>query len=195
MHAQAAAAPAADGKEKPAIPPIGAALDLMRIHVRRKVAYERALPAKLSTLAPIAANCGTARVITLDHQKMIWRINGQTYQHDTTPITVQRGAIEVWEIKNAPASMPHPFHIHGFQFQVLERRASPDQQKQLALNAQGLAASDLGWKDTVLVWPGESVCIVIDFSHTFYGNQVYMIHCHNLEHEDQGMMLNLRIEG
>ena len=84
--------------------------------------------------------------------------------------------------------MPHPFHIHGFQFQVLERRASPEQQKQLAVNAQGLAASDLGGKDTVLVWPGESVCIVIDFSHTFYGNQVYMIHCHNLRHEDHDMM-------
>ncbi len=178
-----------------AIPEIGEPLDLMRIHVRRKVAYDRNVPAALSRIVPIAANCGTARVITLDHVKMIWRINGQTYQHETTPITVKRGAIEVWEIKNAQASMPHPFHIHGFQFQVLERRGSPEQQKALAVNAQGLAASDLGWKDTVLVWPAESVCIVIDFSHTFYGNQVYMIHCHNLEHEDQGMMLNLRIEG
>lgn len=188
--ASGAAAPA-----KNLIPEIGEPLELMRIHVRRKVAYERAVPAKLSRIVPIAANCGTARTITLDHVKMVWRINGQTYQHDTTPITVKRGAIEVWEIKNVPASMPHPFHIHGFQFQVIERRHSPEQQKALALNAQGLAASDLGWKDTVLVWPGESVCIVIDFSHTFYGNQVYMIHCHNLEHEDQGMMLNLRIEG
>lgn len=177
------------------IPEIGEALDLMRIHVRRKLAYDRAVPAQLSRITPTAANCGTARTITLDHVKMVWRINGQTYQHETTPITVKRGAVEVWEIKNAPASMPHPFHIHGFQFQVIERRHSPEQQKALAVNDKGLAASDLGWKDTVLVWPGESVCIVIDFSHTFYGNQVYMIHCHNLEHEDQGMMLNLRIEG
>lgn len=49
-------------------------------------------------------------------------------------------------------------------------------------------------KATVLVWPGETVCVVIDFTHPFLGNQVYMIHCHNLEHEDQGMMLNLKIE-
>ena len=90
--------------------------------------------------------------------------------------------------------MPHPFHIHGFQYQVLERKNSPEQQKTLAVNAQGLAVTDLGWKDTVLVWPGESVCIAIDFSHNFYGNQVYMLHCHNLEHEDQGMMLNLKVE-
>jgi blue copper oxidase len=191
----AAAAAPGDAPITRNIPPIGTPLDLMRIHVQHQLAYDRAVPARLSRIVPIVANCGTARTFTLDHVKMTWRINGQTYQHETTPVTVKRGAVEAWEIKNSPLSMPHPFHIHGFQFQVLERRGSPPQQAALAVNAQGLAASDLGWKDTVLVWPGESVCIVTDFSHPFYGNQVYMIHCHNLEHEDQGMMLNLKIEG
>jgi blue copper oxidase len=177
------------------IPDMGVSIDLMRIHVRRKEAYERTLPQSLSRIIPIAANCQSPRVIALDHVKMQWRINGQTYQHETTPITVKRGATEVWNITNATDSMPHPFHIHGFQFQVLERIGSPEQQKKLAVNAKGLAASDLGWKDTVLVWPGETACIAIDFTHPFYGGQVYMIHCHNLEHEDQGMMLNLKIEG
>ena len=181
-------------EEKPSIPEIGVAMDIMRIHVTSKVAYERTVPAKLSTVTPIPANCGTSRTINLDHEKMVWRINGQTYTHEATPITVKQGATEVWEIKNAAASMPHPFHIHGFQYQVLERRGSPQQQKKLAVNPQGLAATDLGWKDTVLVWPGESVCIAIDFSHPFGGDQVYMIHCHNLEHEDQGMMLNLKVQ-
>ena len=74
---------------------------------------------------------------------------------------------------------------------------SPEQQKKLAVSNAGdksLAASDLGWKDTVLVWPGETVCIAIDFTHPFNGDQVYMIHCHNHEHEDQGMMLNLKVQ-
>ncbi|MFM9971634.1 MAG: multicopper oxidase family protein [Burkholderiales bacterium] len=181
-------------KDKPGIPEIGVAMDLLRIHVRRKQNYDKTVPAKLSTVTPIPANCGTARTIYLDHEKMVWRINGQTYTHEATPITVKKGAVEVWEIKNAAASMPHPFHIHGFQYQVLERRGSPEQQKKLAVNAQGLAVTDLGWKDTVLVWPGESVCIVIDFTHSFGGDQVYMLHCHNLEHEDQGMMLNLKVQ-
>ena len=194
------AAPAAakdKEKEKSDIPEIGVAMELMRIHVRRKEVYARAVPATLSRIVPIAANCASPRVINLDHVKMVWRINGETYHTEKTPITVKRGATEVWNIKNAEASMPHPFHIHGFQFQILERRGSPQQQKKLALsNAgdKGLAASDLGWKDTVLVWPGETACIAIDFTHPFNGDQVYMIHCHNLEHEDQGMMLNLKVE-
>jgi suppressor of ftsI/bilirubin oxidase len=37
------------------------------------------------------------------------------------------------------------------------------------------------------------VRIVTDFSHPFLGDQVYMVHCHNLEHEDGGMMLNLKV--
>ena len=183
-------------KDKSDVPEPGVALELMRIHVSRKEAYSRAIPAVLSRIVPIAANCASPRVITLDHVKMVWRINGQTYQDEKTPITVKRGATEVWNIKNAEASMPHPFHIHGFQFQVLERIGSPEQQKKLAVSNtgdKGLAASDLGWKDTVLVWPGETVYIAIDFTHPFNGDQVYMIHCHNLEHEDQGMMLNLKV--
>jgi blue copper oxidase len=196
MHGAPSAKPAEKLAEenKSAIPEIGMAMDLMRIHVRHKAIYDRSVPATLSRIAPIAANCQSPRVIHLDHDKMVWRINGQTYQHETTPITVKRGASEVWNIKNAEASMPHPFHIHGFQFQILERINSPAQQKALAENDKGLAASDLGWKDTVLVWPGETVCIAIDFTHPFNGDQVYMIHCHNLEHEDQGMMLNLKVE-
>jgi suppressor of ftsI/bilirubin oxidase len=55
--------------------------------------------------------------------------------------------------------------------------------------------SDLGWKDTVLVWPGETVRVAIDFSHDFPGDQTYMVHCHNLEHEDAGMMINYRVTG
>ncbi len=188
------ATPAVAEKDKPDIPEIGVAMDILRLHVRRKVPYDRAVPATLSKIVPTAANCGVARTIALDHVKMVWRINGQTYQQEKTPLTVKRGATEVWEIKNAAASMPHPFHIHGFQFQVIERKGSPEQQKKLAVTDKGLAASDLGWKDTVLVWPGENVCIVIDFSHPFNGDQVYMIHCHNLEHEDQGMMLNLKVQ-
>ena len=184
----------ADRTDHHPTPDIGSALDLMHIHVRHKARYDRALPAKLSRIDPIAANCQSPRVIALDHVKMVWRINGHTYQHESTPITVKRGATEVWNIQNAQASMPHPFHIHGFQFQILERRGSPGQQIALAVNDKGLAASDLGWKDTVLVWPGETVCIVIDFTHPFVGDQVYMLHCHNLEHEDQGMMLNLKVE-
>jgi blue copper oxidase len=55
--------------------------------------------------------------------------------------------------------------------------------------------SDLGWKDTALVWPGETVRVAIDFSHDYAGDQTYMVHCHNLAHKDAGMMINDRVTG
>ena len=173
--------------------PDGAALDLLRIHVRNRVPYERQVPQVLSRIESAPGVSGKPRIITLDQSRGTWRINGLTYNASTTPIVVKRGTTEVWEIRNAARSMPHPMHIHGFQSRVLSREGSPEQQKQLAVTDTGLAATDFGWKDTVLSWPGETVRIVTDFSHPFLGDQVYMVHCHNLEHEDGGMMLNLKV--
>ncbi len=85
-------------------------------------------------------------------------------------------------------------HLHGFAFQVLDRTNSPEQVRRLAVDAQGRTVTDLGWKDTVLVWPGETVRIAINFAHPFESVQHYVFHCHILEHEDNGMMLNVRVE-
>jgi FtsP/CotA-like multicopper oxidase with cupredoxin domain len=56
--------------------------------------------------------------------------------------------------------------------------------------SQGLV--DNGWKDTVLVWPGERVKIAMRFG-PYAG--MYMYHCHILEHEDMTMMRNLMVMG
>lgn len=180
--------PARDGPR-----PDGSEIALLRIRVRDRVRYERAVPQALSVLGAPPETTYSPRLIVLDQARGRWRINGQVYRHEATPITVKRDTVERWDIRNVEPSMPHPMHIHGFQFRVLSRIGSPEQQRRLAVADGGLAATDLGWKDTVLVWPGETVRIVTDFSHPFLGDQVYMIHCHNLEHEDGGMMLNLKV--
>ncbi len=174
-------------------PPDGAELELMRLRVQRKIAYERVMPQSLSRIDPVAESPYSPRLVVLDQARGRWRINGAVYDMKATPITVRRDTVEAWDIRNVPPTMPHPMHIHGFQFRVVSRQGSPEQQQRLAIEPGGLAATDLGWKDTVLVWPGETVRIVTDFSHPFPGDQVYMVHCHNLEHEDGGMMLNMKV--
>ena len=176
-----------------AAPADGTALDLLRIRVDRKTAYGHAIPQTLSAIAAPVAATGKPRVITFERTKGTWRINGRTYDIKATPIVVKRGAIEVWEVRNAARGMPHPFHLHGFQSRLLSRAGSPPQQQRLAVDENGRAATDLGWKDTFTVWPGEMVQVLTDFSHSYLGDQVYMVHCHNLEHADHGMMLNFRI--
>jgi suppressor of ftsI/bilirubin oxidase len=110
-----------------------------------------------------------------------------------TPIEVARDTTETWLLRNYHTSMPHAMHLHAFAFEVLSRETSPDAIAALAVDAQGRLPTDLGRKDTVLVWPGESVRIAIDFTHPFPGPQTYMFHCHNMEHEDGGMMLGVAV--
>jgi FtsP/CotA-like multicopper oxidase with cupredoxin domain len=73
-------------------------------------------------------------------------------------------------------NMPHPIHLHCKQFRVIERSG---------VMHEGYI--DEGWKDTVLLMPGERIRILVDFDD-YPG--MFLYHCHNLEHEDMGMMRN-----
>jgi len=172
----------------------GEARALLRIDVTSSPAYKEHVPAKLSNLADAKTPAGAPRRIKLAQDgKGKWTINGLIFDMSATPISVRRGSREIWSIENDRASMPHPMHIHGFQFRVLERRGSPRQVRALA-GAQGLMPQDRGLLDTVHVWPGEAVRIVIDFAQPFSGDQDYVFHCHNLEHEEAGMMIRYRVK-
>lgn len=170
---------------------LGAEFDIMKLVVTEQTSGGPvAIPERLSTIKPIDTRGVTPRLVTLTVKNMHWLINGESFDLDRYPLKSRRNTIEVWDFQNAEMSMPHPMHMHGFSFQVVERRNSPTHVRALAKDAQGRQITDLGWKDTVQVWPGETVRIAIDFTHPYPGDQLYLVHCHNLEHEDQGMMVN-----
>jgi bilirubin oxidase len=85
------------------------------------------------------------------------------------------GDTEVWTVRNA-ATMDHPFHVHGFQFQVLERNGVPE--------------PVLAWNDTVNVQRRTSLRLAVKLDMP----GMRMFHCHILEHEDMGMMGMMDIE-
>ena len=173
--------------------PEGTARTLLQLRVRAKVAYRAKVPARLSSLLVIDLAQATERPLRLGFAKGRWRINDRVFVMGETPIEVKRNTVETWLIRNYFNSMPHAMHLHGFAFEVLERQTSPDPIAALKVDERGRLATDLGRKDTVLVWPGESVRVAIDFACPFPGEQKYMFHCHNLEHEDGGMMLGVKM--
>ncbi len=173
--------------------PEGAPKGLLQLRVRERIAYVAAVPARLSTIAPVAVSQAAERPLRLGFAKGRWRINDRVFAMNETPIVVQRNTVETWLVRNYFNSMPHAMHLHGFHFQVVRRETSPAQVAALKVDEAGRLATDLGWKDTVLVWPGESVRIAIDFTLPFAGEQKYVFHCHNLEHEDGGMMLGVKV--
>lgn len=141
---------------------------------------------------------------------MTWTLNGRTFEMTAVADNevVRLGDLEVWSFVNqvgmggmgggmgrGPGGMggmamalPHPMHVHGLQFQILRRQVDPAWQDYWNAFAPGFV--DEGWHDTVLVLPGERVDILLKFTD-FEG--LYLYHCHNLEHEDMGMMRNYRV--
>jgi blue copper oxidase len=181
----------------PARLPDGSEFYLLRLVVNERTDYSRSVPETLSEIPQPDLGEADTRPITIsmttDDGGMRWLINGRTHTMDEFPVVVRRGAKEVWEIRNDEKSMPHPAHLHGFQFQILERSGTPEQVANLVADEKGRLVTDVGFKDTVLLWPGETVRCAMDFSHGFEGEQIYMFHCHILEHET-AMMLNVKIE-
>jgi FtsP/CotA-like multicopper oxidase with cupredoxin domain len=110
--------------------------------------------------------------------QMSFVINGKTFDPNRVDEFIEAGAIEVWNIRNM-SPMAHPFHAHAIQYQILSRNGVP------------ATGSDLGWKDTFLVQPGETVKVIGKFEAVNTGD--YMYHCHILEHEDAGMMGYFRV--
>lgn len=172
---------------------MGVDFNILKLRVEASERIPAKLPAALSHIKTIAEQGAIKRKIDLSLQGMRFLINGLSFQMDQIAFDVKRSSVEIWSISNPAKGMPHPMHIHGFSFQVLERLNSPRQVSGVGHFGKGRTVSDLGFKDTVLVWPGETVRIAIDFTHDFPGSQTYVFHCHNLEHEDAGMMINFRV--
>ena len=160
----------------------GASASLVRLVVGRAGSAPAALPARLASidrLDPARAQVQRRFVMNMGMPPFpgAFTINDRSFDAARVDVRVERGVLEVWDIVNA-STEPHPFHVHATQFQVVSRSTG------------ALSTHELGLKDTVLVWPGETVRIAIRFdAHA----GLYVLHCHNLEHEDAGMMLNLEV--
>lgn len=192
------------GAQANSAPPQGAALSILTVRIEREAQENIALPARLSSLSRLspadAVNASSPRTIALQMRMPGgWTLNSRTF--DMTGVAsdeiVQLGSTEVWEFVNRGSGMgmmggmmlPHPIHMHGESFQVLERQVDPSMQSVWETVSAGYV--DEGWKDTVLVMPGERVKIIRRFSDY---SGLYLYHCHNLEHEDMGMMRNFRVD-
>jgi len=193
--------------DHPGAAPMGAPLEIMQFCIAGCAGQTDStptsrttavIPATLSPLPPAPDTRGwpvRALRLSMDADGM-WFINDHNFHRDGhAPLfTVKRGTREVWEIRNNMTSMPHPLHVHGFPFRVVSRSISPADVRGRQVAPGGLGPQDLGYNDTVVVWPGEIVRIAFDFSQDCTGTQRYMIHCHNLEHEDMGMMAAFAVE-
>lgn len=129
------------------------------------------------------------RRLRLKHDDLtnIWSINDRTWQDviDSNFSLVfanpAEGDVEIWEVENKSGGWFHPFHVHFVDFRVLSRNGRPPRPE------------ELGPKDVVYVGEGERVRLLMQFSRRGGAHGRYMVHCHNLTHEDHDMMGQFQI--
>ncbi len=172
--------------------PNGAPLRVMTLRTRARQGPAFRVPDRLSSFDPSwSARADTPiRRVPLSFQRMEWLLGGRTFSMSdvATEETVTAGSTHVWEFMNLANGMgmeaAHPIHLHGRQFRVVDRAGG----RPASTLRAGIV--DGGWRDTVLVLPGETVRVQVTFTRH---PGLYLYHCHILEHEDMGMMRNFRV--
>jgi FtsP/CotA-like multicopper oxidase with cupredoxin domain len=101
-----------------------------------------------------------------------FKVNNEVHANDE-PVEV--GKLQVWEVANT-SLMDHPFHLHGFFFQVLQ------------INEKSV--ENVMWKDTVNLEPRSKIKIAW-MPDNRPGKWMY--HCHILEHHEAGMMAHFEV--
>lgn len=158
-----------------------ATFDVMTLVVGEPPAEVIAPPVELPAIARmVEADASGTRTVALSMGGGAVAINGaQMTELGNVPAAINfqiaQGTIELWTLTNS-SGMAHPVHVHNRHFQVLDVDGAPP------------PAPLAGWKDTVIVGPGQTVRVLIPFDGTTDPDHPYMFHCHILEHEDMGMM-------
>lgn len=166
----------------------GEKLQIARLEIQRGAARPGSLP-KLPGRKPELAEAKREVRTTLAFRMMRGFLNGRNYKENDL-LDHERLKLNepvLWTFDNASEmgmQMPHPMHIHAVQFRVVERKGG-------SIGELAPGVVDHGWKDTVLVFPGETV--KVHLRPTERGLFVY--HCHILEHEDMGMMRQFQVAG
>jgi len=141
--------------------------DLLELRTSTDAPRTMAVPSTLRDVPALDTSKVAARRTIVFSQGLI---NGKAMDMRRVDVTSRLNTTEIWQVENV-VGMDHPFHLHGFRFQVLDREGVPEPY--------------VSWKDSVNVPKHSRLRVAIKFED-FPGK--WMFHCHILDHEDMGMM-------
>jgi len=146
--------------------------------------------------------------IDVNQEPLRFEVNGKPYDASRIDRVLTLGAVDEWTLRSDFVS--HPFHIHINPFQIVKilDPTGKDVSTQDAVDSFGAPAGTSDpqyrslkgvWKDTLWVKnvvpagqpPGKYTVVVRTRYRRYIGD--FVLHCHILDHEDQGMMQNIRI--
>ncbi len=138
------------------------------------------------TIDPAVAEAVTKLItdgpaLPLERQLGANAVNGAPFKMGAATFAAPRDTDLRWLISEGSDRMQHPVHIHGCQFRIL------------ALDGKPPPAHMAGWKDVAPIEKGGTAEIQVRFEHPASKDHPFMAHCHNLEHEDSGMMADFTV--
>ncbi|THX27111.1 oxidase cueO precursor [Aureobasidium pullulans] len=141
------------------------------------------LPSTLRTVPMPPPKTGIDRSYEFMRSNGEWQVNGVTWAdvEDRVIAKPQRGAVELWELKNGAGGWTHPIHIHLIDFQIISRTDG---------DRGVLPYEKTALKDVVWLNKNERVQVLARYGPW---DGLYMFHCHNLIHEDHDMMAALNV--
>lgn len=153
---------------------------IMRFDVVRAESDNSSIPATLRTVAPIptSSSVRTRDFLFRRGAGGAWVINGELWDSNRVDAFPKLGDTEIWTLRNPSNGWFHPIHLHLVDFQILDRNGQPP------------FPYEVGWKDVAYVGETETVRIITKFGPH---KGKFVMHCHNLEHEDHMMMTQFQV--
>ena len=148
---------------------------LLQFRVTQHLVDDSTIPPTLRALPDIGEPIVT-RNWSFDRTASHWTINGLRFDPNRVDARPVLGTTEKWVFTN-PTGQPHTVHIHDVSQQCLSRNGGP-------------CYSYETMKETWYLAAGETIEVKLKFTDHL---GMYMLHCHMMEHEDDGMMTQLEV--
>ena len=138
-----------------------------------------------STMSLTPAMAVAKRQLRFARRHGVWMVNGVTWEDVEASgfkllfANPKPFSVEQWTMVNESGGWFHPVHIHLINARIIARNT----------NGGKPFAWELGPKDVFYLGENESVTALMQFGTQPNGEGKYMIHCHNLVHEDHDMMV------
>ena len=142
-----------------------------------KVHDHSRIPDQLRPLPPIdLSQVKRHRTFVFDYDNGLFTVNGRLMDPNRIDAAIEQGTAEIWTIRNSGHNWAHPIHTHFEEFQILEVNGKPVSHRNILKSR----------KDVIRLGPGDEIKFYSRW-RDFLGK--YVMHCHNVVHEDHAMMI------
>jgi len=133
------------------------------------------------------SNVVNTRLWTFDYLNGQWTVNGRIFDSTRADAIIKKNTAEKWIFRNEGNLWSHPIHVHLEEMHIISRNGI----KPISVGGTTIDGRDENCrKDTFRLGPNDEIVVFIQF-RDFTGT--WVMHCHNVIHEDHAMMVRFDV--